>query len=167
MPDEATWSQDLRRLRAEVSSLVKTIPGQVSSVSLRAGEHAIEVTWATPPDAGARVAVTAEVPATLAAQDALGPAVGAPGPTIVDAQVREIVAPLVGTFYVAPEPGAKPFVRPGERVEAGQTVGIVEAMKLLNPVCAEWGGEVVDVLVGDAEPVEYGQGLVRIRADAP
>jgi acetyl-CoA carboxylase biotin carboxyl carrier protein len=138
---------DLRLLRSEVSNLVKTIPGQVASVSLRAGQHALEITWAP----GAAAPVLAPLAVQLDET---------PG-------IHEIVAPLVGTFYIAPEPGAAPFVRTGDRVEAGQTVGIVEAMKLLNPVSAEFGGEVVDVLVGDAEPVEFGQGLVRIRADAP
>lgn len=146
---DASLCADLRLLRSEVSNLVKTIPGHVASVSLRAGQHALEITWA--PGAVAPLAAPLTVP------DEEPPATG----------IHEVVAPLVGTFYVAPEPGGAPFVRIGDRVEAGQTVGIVEAMKLLNPVSAEFGGEVIEVLVDDAEPVEFGQGLVRIRADAP
>jgi acetyl-CoA carboxylase biotin carboxyl carrier protein len=69
-------------------------------------------------------------------------------------------APLVGTFYTAPSPGAQPFVRPGDRVEVGQQLGIIEAMKLMNPLEATRAGRVVEVLVGDASPVEYGQPLV-------
>ena len=75
---------------------------------------------------------------------------------------HRVCAPLVGTFYRAPEPGAPPFVQVGDLVEPGQQVGIVEAMKLMNPVEADVAGRVVDVLVGDAEPIEYGQPLVLV-----
>ena len=78
----------------------------------------------------------------------------------VAASVR---SPLVGTFYAAPSPGADPFVRVGDEVEAGQTVGIVEAMKLMNPIVADEAGVVAEVLVGDAESVEYDQVLMRLR----
>ncbi|WP_344838528.1 acetyl-CoA carboxylase biotin carboxyl carrier protein [Nonomuraea dietziae] len=80
-----------------------------------------------------------------------------------DPALTAVTAPLVGTFYHAPEPGAAPYVRVGDRVRAGQTVGVVEAMKLMNQVVAEQEGEVVEVVAGNAEPVEYGQALVRIR----
>jgi acetyl-CoA carboxylase biotin carboxyl carrier protein len=71
-----------------------------------------------------------------------------------------MTAPLVGTFYHAPEPGAPPFVAVGDIVQAGQQIGIVEAMKLMNPIEANRAGRVVEVLAGDGEPVEYGQPLV-------
>ncbi|MGP3987977.1 acetyl-CoA carboxylase biotin carboxyl carrier protein [Streptomyces sp. 3N207] len=75
-------------------------------------------------------------------------------------------APLVGTFYAAPAPGAPPFVQPGDHVEKGQQLGIIEAMKLMNPLEATRPGRVVEVLVGDGEPVEYGEPLVLIDPDA-
>ena len=71
-------------------------------------------------------------------------------------------APLVGTFYLAPSPGADPFVRPGDEVEIGQTLGILEAMKLMNPIIADDPGVVAEILVGDAESVEYDQVLMRL-----
>nr|WP_184940225.1 acetyl-CoA carboxylase biotin carboxyl carrier protein [Planomonospora venezuelensis] len=145
-------------LREEVSSLVKTVPGPVASVSLRIGECALDVTWASAAGPQAQVA-QAPVAQVVAAEPA-GEAEAAR-----DAALHEVTAPLVGTFYVAPEPGAGPFVKRGDRVEAGQTIGIVEAMKLMNPVAAERAGEVVEVLVGDGEPVEFGQCLVRVRTD--
>ena len=74
-----------------------------------------------------------------------------------------VPAPLVGTFYVAASPDADPFVQVGDAVEPGQTLGIVEAMKLMNPIVAEEAGVVVQVLVGDAESVEYGQVLMYLR----
>jgi acetyl-CoA carboxylase biotin carboxyl carrier protein len=71
-------------------------------------------------------------------------------------------APMVGTFYRAPEPGAPPFVEPGTRVEPDTIVGIIEVMKLMNSIPAGCAGVVTNVLVGNAEPVEYAQPLLAI-----
>jgi acetyl-CoA carboxylase biotin carboxyl carrier protein len=73
-----------------------------------------------------------------------------------------VKAPMVGTFYRAPEPGAKPFVEVGARVQANDTVCIIEVMKLMNAMSAEAAGVVLDVLVSDGQTVEYGQPLVVI-----
>jgi acetyl-CoA carboxylase biotin carboxyl carrier protein len=70
-----------------------------------------------------------------------------------------IVAPMVGTFYRAPSPDADPYVQIGQMVEAGQVVCIIEAMKLMNEIDSEFRGKVVEVLVENAHPVEYGQPL--------
>jgi acetyl-CoA carboxylase biotin carboxyl carrier protein len=69
---------------------------------------------------------------------------------------------MVGTFYRAPEPGAPPFVEPGTRVGPDTIVGIIEVMKLMNSIPAGCAGVVTNVLVGNAEPVEYGQPLIAI-----
>jgi oxaloacetate decarboxylase alpha subunit len=74
-----------------------------------------------------------------------------------------VTSPIVGTFYRAPEPEADPFTEVGEEVEEGQTLCIVEAMKLMNEIAAEVGGEVVAIFVENGEPVEYGQRLFAIR----
>ncbi len=75
----------------------------------------------------------------------------------------EIVrAPMVGTFYRSPEPGAPPFVEVGDRVEVGQVLCIVEAMKLMNELESEVAGTVAAVLVEDGAPVQYGQPLFRV-----
>lgn len=73
-----------------------------------------------------------------------------------------IKSPLVGTFYVAPSEEAAPFVQVGDRVEKGQTIAIVEAMKLMNEIESEYAGEILEVLVENGEMVEYGQPLFRI-----
>lgn len=86
-----------------------------------------------------------------------------PEPASGAATVR---APLVGVFYRAPAPGAKPFVEPGDRVEANQTVGIIEAMKLMNHITTHVAGVVTEVLVADGQSVEFDQELVRIAAGA-
>ena len=74
-----------------------------------------------------------------------------------------ITAPMVGTFYRASAPESEPFVHEGDRVKAGQTICIIEAMKIMNEIPADVEGEIVEILVEDADPVEFGQPLVRIR----
>ena len=74
-----------------------------------------------------------------------------------------ISAPMVGTFYRAPSPEAEPFVREGDRVRTGQTLCLIEAMKIMNEIEADVDGEVVEILVGNAEPVEYNQPMIRLR----
>lgn len=76
---------------------------------------------------------------------------------------NQVKAPLVGTFYAAPSEGADPFVSVGDKVEKGQVIGIVEAMKLMNEVESEFAGTVTEILVENGEMVEYGQPLVVIK----
>jgi acetyl-CoA carboxylase biotin carboxyl carrier protein len=86
----------------------------------------------------------------------------APSPAVVlaeDTGLHRLHAPLVGTFFLAPEPGAAPFVGVGDAVGTGQQLAIVEAMKLMNPIEADRPGRVVEILVSDGTPVEYGQPL--------
>ena len=77
-----------------------------------------------------------------------------------------VKSPIVGTFYESPTPGADPFVKVGDRVKAGQVLCIIEAMKLMNEIEADRGGEVVRRLVENGQPVEYGQGLFALRPAA-
>ncbi|OCQ91119.1 acetyl-CoA carboxylase, biotin carboxyl carrier protein [Oscillatoriales cyanobacterium USR001] len=77
----------------------------------------------------------------------------------------EVISPMVGTFYRAPGPDEPPFVQVGDRVKIGQTVCIIEAMKLMNEIEAEVAGTVVEILRQNAEPLEYGQPLMRINPD--
>ncbi len=74
----------------------------------------------------------------------------------------EILSPMVGTFYRSPAPDEAPFVNVGDRIRSGQTVCIIEAMKLLNEIDAEVSGEIVEILVQNLQPVEYGQPLMRV-----
>jgi acetyl-CoA carboxylase biotin carboxyl carrier protein len=75
----------------------------------------------------------------------------------------EITSPMVGTFYRAPAPDEPPFVDVGERITTGQTVCIIEAMKLMNELESEVAGEIVEILVNNAEPVEFGQTLMLVK----
>lgn len=78
--------------------------------------------------------------------------------------LQEIRAPMLGTYYSAPKPGAAPFVSVGSRVQPDSVVGIIEVMKLMNSTAAGISGEIVEVLVKDGDLVEYDQPLMRVRA---
>ena len=80
-----------------------------------------------------------------------------------DEGLHVVKSPIVGTFYESPSPGAPPFVKPGDKVEAGQVLCIIEAMKLMNEIEADLGGEIVKRLVNNGQPVEYGQPLFSVR----
>lgn len=73
-----------------------------------------------------------------------------------------VAAPMIGTYYASPSPGEPPFVSVGDQVEAGQTIGIIEAMKIMNEIAADRAGIVSDVYVTNSQPVEYGSPLIRI-----
>jgi acetyl-CoA carboxylase biotin carboxyl carrier protein len=75
-----------------------------------------------------------------------------------------ITAPMIGTFYTSATPGAQPFVNEGDEVFVGQTIGIIEAMKIMNEIAADSSGVVDSILVGNGQPVEYGSPLMRLRA---
>ena len=78
----------------------------------------------------------------------------------------EVKSPMVGTYYSAPEPGAKPYLSVGERISKGQILCIIEAMKIMNEIESEFDGVVKDILVDNTQPVEYGQVLFRIDPNA-
>lgn len=89
------------------------------------------------------------------------PEVSSPSP-IDQKKLLEIVSPMVGTFYRAPTPDDPPFVDVGDRISSGQTVCILEAMKLMNELESEVSGQIVEILVQNGEPVEFGQVLMRV-----
>ena len=83
---------------------------------------------------------------------------------IVSRKGEEVKSPMVGTAYLQPSPEAPQFVKPGDKVKKGQTLLIVEAMKTMNPIQAPRDGVVSEILVGDAQPVEFGEALVLLEA---
>ena len=109
----------------------------------------------------------AAAPAPIAAAPAAAP-VPASMPsdpaTIVARAGEEVKSPMVGTVYLQASPEAPPFVKPGDSVKKGQTLLIVEAMKTMNPIQAPRDGVVAEVLVGDAQPVEFGEPLILLEA---
>ncbi|MGY1708608.1 acetyl-CoA carboxylase biotin carboxyl carrier protein [Geodermatophilus sp. SYSU D00758] len=155
-PLVATEQEDTTRsLGREVVELARTLPGDLRRLTVRSGACEVEVEWAGAVAAPAAAAPAAAAVAAPAAEEPEVAADAAPGTVTVR-------APLVGTFYEAPSPGAEPFVRVGDEVEAGQTLGIVEAMKLMNPIVCDAPGVVAELCVGNGESVEYDQPLVRL-----
>lgn len=118
----------------------------------------------------APMAMPAVLPAMMDSR--ITPSAGTPAPPVEVAppdraersvsSLLEVKSPMVGTFYGAPEPGAKPYVVVGDRVQKGQTLCIIEAMKIMNEIESEYAGIVKETLAQDAQPVEYGQVLFRI-----
>lgn len=108
-----------------------------------------------------QVAAAAPAPAASAAEVSAG----SPPPAAASSRsdLLEITAPMVGTFYRAPAPGEPPFAEVGSRIKVGQTVCILEAMKLMNELESDVSGEVVEILVDNGTPVEFGQVLMRVK----
>ena len=141
----------VRAVWEEARDLIKRLEGStVQRFSVEAGDTRIEIERGMP--AGV---VAGAMPSTAAG----APAMEEGGAPELDGG-HPIKAPLVGTFYRASGPGAPPFVNEGDMVEVGQTVGIVEAMKLMNQVLADQAGKVSAILVEDGSWVEFEQTLI-------
>ncbi len=121
---------------------------QRGGVALSAPQMAVAA--APPPVASAAASVENAAAATAAA--------ATPAPP----DLLEVKSPMVGTYYKAPEPGAKAYVSVGDRIATGQVLCIIEAMKIMNEIESEFAGVVVEVRAEDSHPVEYGQVLFRI-----
>ena len=158
--------------------LIEAVDGSgIDSLEISRGGPRIRIAKTPPPapvsaSAGpARAAVEYALPAAgpAAAPSATGPAAapsgGAPAPAAASNLV-EIKSPMVGTFYRAPAPEAPSYVEVGTRVGKGQTLCILEAMKLMNELESDYSGVIREICVENAEPVEYGQVLFRIEPDA-
>jgi acetyl-CoA carboxylase biotin carboxyl carrier protein len=154
-----TSGDDLRVLCQEAIALVHTLPGPVRRISMRTADLVVEVEWSNGDVAPTPMGAALPSPAVA---HPLAP-VPEQTPTADDGAATHVVrAPLVGTFYRRLQPDADPFVTVGEIVDAGQTVAIVEAMKLLNHIVTEVAGRVVEICASDGEPVEFEQPLIRI-----
>lgn len=158
-----------------VRGLIEAVDGSgIDSIEITRAGTRVKISK-TPPSAGPAPTYVA---ASQAPQPAVTPAVAPPASAagvaggsepVAEAEsaaesdgLVEITSPMVGTFYRAPAPDAPPYVEVGSRVSQGQTLCILEAMKLMNELEAEVGGEIREILVENAEPVEYGQVLFRI-----
>jgi acetyl-CoA carboxylase biotin carboxyl carrier protein len=154
-PKRSSANKNQELIRAvwdEARDLVKRLEGStVQRFSVEAGDTKIEI------ERRAGVVV-----ADAAAGGADGAATAATDGAEPAADGHAIKAPLVGTFYRSSQPGAPPFVNEGDTVDAGQTVGIVEAMKLMNQVQADVAGKVSKILVEDGQWVEFEQTLLLI-----
>ena len=150
-----------------IESLLKMLAAHdVSEFHFKDEEQTLRLRLGPPPAPVAHVAPAAAaapvVAAAPVAAPAAAPAAAAPEATEDDGLVT-VESPMVGTFYRSPSPGAPQFVDVGDKVQAGKTLCIVEAMKLMNEIEAEVSGTVVEILVDNAQPVQFGQALVKIR----
>jgi acetyl-CoA carboxylase biotin carboxyl carrier protein len=134
---------------------------ELTEIEVQDGERRIKVTREPVPIIGAAPAFAAPAAApALAAPPMPGHEdVGGPAEQVAGHSVK---SPMVGTAYLSAEPGSKPFVDVGDTVKAGDTLLIVEAMKVMNPITAPEGGVIKKILVADAQPVEFDQPLVII-----
>ncbi|OQX73895.1 MAG: acetyl-CoA carboxylase, biotin carboxyl carrier protein [Campylobacteraceae bacterium 4484_4] len=144
----------------EITELIKLFDeSNISKLKINDNEFSItlEKATATPP---AVAPVPAAAPTPVAAP--------APAPATEEATAPQktegetINSPMVGTFYRAPSPGAAPFVKVGDTVSKGETVAIVEAMKIMNEIEAEYDCKILEILVEDGQPVEYDMPLFRV-----
>jgi acetyl-CoA carboxylase biotin carboxyl carrier protein len=133
-------------------------------VRIRLKKPSAAPVYAAPPRAhAAPEIIVAGAPASQAAGGAPPASSAAHAPAASSEDLHLVKSPIVGTYYGAPSPGAEPFVKVGGFVETGQTLCIVEAMKLMNEIESDSSGEVLRVFVENGQPVEYGQPLFGIR----
>ena len=129
----------------------------LTEIEVEDGDRKIKVRREAPAVMG--YAPAPAVAAAAPAQAAVSPPTADPAPA---AATDAIKSPMVGTVFLSAEPGAKPFIAPGQKVAVGDTLLIVEAMKVMNPIISTKAGTVRQILVGDGQPIEYDQPLVVI-----
>ena len=140
---------DLRKLKTLIDLISES---NVSELEITEAEGKVRIVKGSP-----AAVVMQPVAQPVAAAASAAPAVAAPAP--VAAPGFTVKSPMVGTFYRAASPGAKPFVEVGSSVKAGDTLCIIEAMKILNEIESEKAGTVTQILGENGQPVEYGQPL--------
>ncbi len=159
-------AMDLRKIKTLIDLVRES---GIAEMELHEGEDTIKIVNTHAPVAIPPEQMTPEM-AALKAATALpvqpAPVAAAPAPAAENTPAapagKQITSPMVGTFYQAPSPDAKPFVKVGDSVKKGDTLCIIEAMKLLNEVPAEEDGIIREILVENGQPVEYGQPLFTI-----
>ena len=147
---------DLRKIKTLIDLLEQS---GISELEVKEGEESVRIARYT----HSAHAATQGPPVVMQAQAA--PALAAAPAAAAPAEQRDenlVTAPMVGTFYASPAPGAKAFVEIGQEVRAGQVLCIIEAMKMMNQIESERAGKVVAVLAKNGEPVEFGQPLFAI-----
>lgn len=148
---------DLTELRELLTTLNQT---DISELTLKGDDFELVVRRGTRMEvAPAAIAATTPSPVAPPPEPIKPEPVSAPKS---DRKLVDVVSPIVGTFYRSPAPDEPPFADVGSRIQKGQVVCIIEAMKVMNEIEAEVSGEIVEVLVHNGQPVEYGQPLMRV-----
>ena len=146
---------DLRKLKTLIDLVAES---GIAELEVSEGEDRVRIAKFSPAPAAATGAPQVLTATTTAAPAANGGATAA-APAVVEPEGHVVKSPMVGTFYRSPSPGAASFIELGQTVKPGDTLFIIEAMKLLNEIEAEVGGIVKQILVENGQPVEYGQPL--------
>ncbi|MDM1247325.1 acetyl-CoA carboxylase biotin carboxyl carrier protein [Acinetobacter sichuanensis] len=139
---------DIRKIKKLIDLMIES---DLQAIEVKEGDQSIALTRRNPVVAGGVMPVAA------------APTIDAP---VVKAAARGAVetSPMVGVFYAAPNPGEAPFVNVGQTISAGETLGIIEAMKIMNPIEATQSGVIEEILVKNGDVIQFGQPLFRYRA---
>ena len=149
---------DIRKVKKLMELLEES---GMAEIEIKEGEESVKISryGASPaPSLMPPQSLVPQQPVSTPAPVATSPVVTAENQT----SDQSIVSPMVGTFYSAPSPTAKPFVTIGQKINQGDTVGIIEAMKIMNQIEADQSGTVTEILIKDGEAVEFGQPLIVI-----
>jgi acetyl-CoA carboxylase biotin carboxyl carrier protein len=150
---------DIRKVKKLIELLEESV---ISEIEISEGEESVRIS--RHPHPGTVSVATTSMPMAMAPAAMQAPAAqSAPAAApIAPQRGTQVTAPMVGTFYSGPAPGAKPFVEIGTQVKPGDTLCVIEAMKMMNQIESEVSGKVVSVLVENGNPVEFGQALFLI-----
>jgi acetyl-CoA carboxylase biotin carboxyl carrier protein len=150
---------DLRKLK----TLIELVESSgIAELEIEEGEERVRITRAVAAAPMSTVVVPTALPTAVSPSPASPAAAASAAPPPVESEGHQVKSPMVGTFYRAASPGAKPFVEIGDAVEVGDTLCIIEAMKLMNEIESDKTGVVKQVLIENGQPVEFGQPLVVI-----
>lgn len=162
---------NFNELRELLGAIAQT---DITELTLKSEDFELTVRKGSPVISTPSVSPSTEAiaPVAIATSPPPQPLVSTPSETpevsqasVVDKKWTPITSPMVGTFYRASAPGEPPFVEVGTRISTGDTVCIIEAMKLMNEIEAEFSGQVMEIAVANGEPVEYGQTLMWVNSD--
>jgi acetyl-CoA carboxylase biotin carboxyl carrier protein len=149
---------DLNQVRELLAILNQT---DVEELCLKSSDF--ELTIRKGSSASAAVPAATAAPTAVAAAEPVALILAPVAPGIVDKNWVEVTSPMVGTFYRASGPDEPPFIEVGDVIRKGQAICIIEAMKLMNELEAEINGEVMEILVENGKPIEFGQPLMRVK----
>ena len=143
---------DIRKVKKLIELLEES---GISEIEISEGEESVRISRYPKPGT---ISMAAPLPVAPAAPAPAAPSAPAAAP-VAPARGQQVTAPMVGTFYSGAAPGAKPFVEIGSEVKPGDTLCVIEAMKMMNQIESEFAGRVVSILVENGNPVEFGQAL--------
>jgi acetyl-CoA carboxylase biotin carboxyl carrier protein len=147
---------DIRKVKKLIELLEES---GISEIEISEGEESVRISRYPKPGTVTATAAPAAAPAAPAPAAPAATPTAAAEPPAPPVRGQQVTAPMVGTFYSGPAPGAKPFVEIGTEVKPGDTLCVIEAMKMMNQIESEFAGRVVSILVENGSPVEFGQPL--------